>query len=71
MVYVYSLYGLGIHVPYADAYIHVRTGEVVWVQNIYCLVNIENIAALAYILIIVGDSDDARFGAHSYGTCNS
>ena len=71
MVYVYTLYGLGIHVPYADAYIHVRTGEVVWVQNIYCLVNIENIETLAYILKNVGDSDDARFGARVCGACNS
>ena len=71
MVYVHTLYGLGMHVPYADAYIHVRTGEVGWVQNIYYLADIENIATLAYILIIVYYSDDACIGSHVYGTCNS
>ena len=71
MVYVHTLYGLGMHVPYADAYIHVRTGEVGWVQNIYCLVNIENIATLEYILILVRGSDDERFSARIIGICNS
>ena len=71
MVYVYTLYGLGIHVPYADAYIHVRTGEVVWVQNVHSLADIENVATVAYILIIVGNSDDAHFDTLVYGTGNS